>query len=101
MPRRKTPRDPEQARKLAIYFRERFLTPEARAVADREWKKFQEAQARAAEAQVVAEQRPFTEMLSPKERDLVPQDAAFSDDEKARAAKVLAAIRQKYGTTVH
>lgn len=41
MPRRSTPRDPEQVRKIVRLLRERYISPEAQAVAEREFRKLQ------------------------------------------------------------
>jgi len=41
MPRRTKPRDPEQVKKIVRTLRERFISPEAQAVAEREFRKLQ------------------------------------------------------------
>lgn len=88
---RKTPRDPDQARKLARYFRERYLSPEAMAFADREVQRLKE---QAANQEPV---RPFEGLLTLTGTEVPAPGADFSADERARARSVLDAIRAKYG----
>lgn len=73
MPRRKTPRDPEEALAISRALRKRFITPEAEATAKR----------------LLAKQ-------AEKQAEPPPADEPFSASERRRAAEILTVIRKKF-----
>lgn len=94
---RKTPRDLEWCRKLILHLRNRYFTPEAKAVAAREWQKIEARQAERERAMAAETPAgiPFGAFLSAAEREAPKETGAFTDAERARAARVLESIRSR------
>lgn len=70
VPRRKTPRPPEEALAISRALRERFISPEAEATAKR--------------------------LLAEQATTPAPTEKPFTASERERAAEILAHIRKKY-----
>ena len=94
MPRRATPRDPEQTRKIIKTLRDKFFSDEAKETAARELERIEKRQA----AAVLAERAPSPPRPAPKiEAPVSGGDEPFSDKERDQAWAILHLIKQMYG----
>lgn len=86
---RKTPRDPEQVRKLVRSLRERFISPEAQAYAEQEFDRLQAVEV----ARIFARQVAGVEV---GKEPLAHDGEEFTAEEKDRARQILDAIKDRY-----
>lgn len=97
MPRRKTPRDPEQVLKIVRTLRERFISPDAQRAAKAKW---DEMETRRADPETRKAARIWA-LAAEGGRELEPgPEGTFSDGEQEAARRILTAIKRSYPTEV-